>query len=590
MLYIVPRATAMLATGIQHPYDRRMNTGAKTYILLGILATGLTLRLINLGLPDIATDDALYSLRSIGYIDYVASTNKQSTPISWFPVPRWWQHLSFHDAPPFVFMAQWISFQLFGDNAVAVRLPFVAAGMLAVYAAYLLGTLAAGSAAGLVAAAALAISNYAIWISRIGYLEGFLVPEIIFALYFFIKAKSAPKNYRWWGIAVAAGLLTKYTFLFMGPVFLIALLTWQRRAWKEKWFYAGCAVILILISPVIIYNVMMLQTRGHLDAALSTLVGQSPEDFKGLTRGASKNLNIAAIAGTLMARNASMGFIGLLLAALLTAGIDAWKRREARAPYALLALGGLWALIMLGVTSGDDHFGTVLLPFAAVVMGAGIARLWQSAAANNRTKTMLVAVVALTGLWEVSFAAQSQLITSPLITHPFLIAKNVPSFAGFAALESYVKNFYTEHPELSTIVIFSEEPQLAAYQETRIRAALTKNPTQPIQAHLLVFDDRIQWFPWVWIFERRRLYNFAPIHSLTQFSKAIREKGADFYRTLGFTDVTIITAANERVMTATAASDARTRAVEEIARAASPIDEIKNTRGKIIFKVFRLAI
>ncbi|MDO8585300.1 MAG: glycosyltransferase family 39 protein [bacterium] len=567
-----------------------MNRHATIYILLGILALGLGLRLWNLSLPDIASDDALYSLRSVDYVDYVASTNKQSTPVSWFPTSQWWQSLSFHDAPPLVFITQWISFQLFGDNAVAARLPFVAAGVLAIYGAYLLGTLTAGTTAGLVAAATLAVSNYAIWISRIGYLEGFLVPEILFALYFFIKAKNAPKNYLWWGTCVGAGLLTKYTFLFMGPVFLVALLAWQRRAWKEKWFYAGCATILILISPIIIYNMMMFRTRGHVDAALSTLTGQHPEDFKVLTRVATKNFNIAAVAASLGIRNASAGFIALLLAALAAAAMRAWQRPETRATYALFGLGGLWALVMLGITSGDDHFGTVLLPFVTLVVGIGTTRLWQSAAANNKTRVLFITVVTLAGLWEIIFAAQSQLLPTPLIANPLLLAKNRPAFTGFAALESYVKNFYAEHPELSTIVIFSEEPQLAAYQESRIRAALAKNPTQPIQTHLLIFDDRMQWFPWVWIFERRRLYNFAPIHSLTQFSEKMRGQGAGFYRTLGFTDVTIITAANESVMTAIPASDARTRAAEEIARVAAPVDEIKNAEGVTVFNVFRLNI
>lgn len=567
-----------------------MNRQTKTIILLAILAVGLTLRLWNLSGPDIATDDALYSLRSIGYIDYVASTNKQSTPITWFDKPVWWQGLSFHDAPPLVFVAQWISFQLFGDNPIGARLPFVAAGMLAIYGAYLLGTLIAGTGAGLIAAGALAISNYAIWISRIGYLDGFLVPVILFSLYFFIKAKTAPKNYVWWGIAVGAGLMTKYTFLFMGPVFLVALLTFRREAWRIKWFYYGCAVIALLLSPVIVYNAMMYAARGHVDAALSTLVGQSPEDFRGLTREAKTNFNPTTVAATLLGRNESAGVIALLLIALCAITYDAWHNRERRNNYALIGLGGLWALIMLGIISAGDHFGAVLLPFVALKIGIGASVIARTINTRRALRFACVAILGIFGLWEAVFAAETQLASAPLTTHPLLRAKNTPSFAGFAELERYVKKFYKTYPELSNFVIFTDAPQLAAYQEPRILKRLQRDPNQPLNSHLLVFDDRIKWFAWVWIFERRRLYDFNPIPSLTQLSEKLRTKGENFYRDLGFTDVTFITAADKSVMDRALPDDARAKAVAEISAATEPVDVITNARGETVFKIYQMKL
>lgn len=567
-----------------------MNKRVQSFIFLCALSVGLVLRLWNLSGPDINSDDALYSLRSIGYIDYVASTNKQSTPVTWFDKPVWWQRLSFHDAPPLVFAAQWISFQLFGDNAIGARLPFVAAGMLALYGAYLAGTLIAGSGAGLVAAGMLAISNYAIWISRIGYLDGFLVPAILFSLYFFIKAKNAPKHYLWWGIAVGAGLLIKYTFLFMGPMFLVALLTFRREALKKKWFYYGCAAIILLLSPVILYNVMMYATRGHFDAALSTLVGLHPDDFKGLTREARTHFNPATIAATLLRRNTSIGVIALLLAALFAIAYDAWKNRERRANYALLGLGGFWALVMLGIISASDHFGAVLLPFVALTIGAGVAIIGQSIHTQRISRRAYIAALIAIGLWEVAFAAETQLTPTPFTQNPLFYAKNTPSFAGFAELERYVEQFYDTYPELSTFVIFADAPQLAAYQEPRILKRLQRDPNQPLNSHLLVFDDRMKWFAWVWIFERRRLYDFSPIPSLTQFSEKLRAKGINFYRDLGFTDVTFITAADASVMDATKPDDERTKAIAEIAAVTEPIHLITNAKGITVFRIYRMKL
>ena len=193
------------------------------FILIAVLLFGFGLRAWDLAGPDMAADDALYSFRSIGYVDYVAATNRQTTPVIWFLTPQWWQFFSFHDAPPLVFLAQWLSFQMGGDNLWTSRLPFVMAGVLAVFAVFILGNFIGGAWLGLASAAAMAVMNYAVWFSRIGNLDGFLVAWISFSIYFFLKAKARPQNYLWWGLCVGAGLATKYTFLFLGPVFFFLL-------------------------------------------------------------------------------------------------------------------------------------------------------------------------------------------------------------------------------------------------------------------------------------------------------------------------------------------------------------------------------
>lgn len=110
-------------------------------------------------------------------------------PISWFDEPQWWQSLSFHDAPPLVFAVQWLFFRIGGDNLWAARLPFVLVGLLSIFGIFLLGRLLANAWIGLIAAASLAIMNYAVWISRIGFLDGFLVLWIILSIYFLLKPK-----------------------------------------------------------------------------------------------------------------------------------------------------------------------------------------------------------------------------------------------------------------------------------------------------------------------------------------------------------------------------------------------------------------
>ena len=59
-------------------------------------------------------DDALYSSRALGWLDYLGGG--QTTPIQWFEKIPWWGYLSFHDAPPLVFAVQRLFFAVFGFN------------------------------------------------------------------------------------------------------------------------------------------------------------------------------------------------------------------------------------------------------------------------------------------------------------------------------------------------------------------------------------------------------------------------------------------------------------------------------------------
>ena len=558
------------------------------WCLISIGMIAFLLRIGNLAGPDIAGDDALYAMRSIGWVDYVAATNRQSTPVSWFAEKQWWQGLSFHDAPPLVFAVQWIFFKLGGDNPWAARLPFVLAGMLAILAIFLAGRQLAGAWAGLASAAALGIMNYAVFASRTGVLDGFLVLWIALACFFFLKAERRPINYLWWGAALGAGLLTKYTFVFVLPVFLFVMLLWRRPDFKKGVFCAGIALCFFLLTPVIIYNVEMFKTRGHPDAALSTLIGQHPSDFSGLTREFTRPPNPFAGFTDLAQRNFSVGLLMLLVISVVAMGYRVAKDKTRRPGYALVVLGAVAALLMLTFLGVADRFGMVLLPFIALLLGSG--SIWIIERADRRWRIAFKAFIAIVMVWEVVFAIQTQWLAEPIVRSGLLVAANRPIFMGYHELDQYVENFYRKFPEPSPIVIFKDDPQLATYQRTRIETNLKSHPNGPFQKHLLVFDDRMRWFAWVWIFERRRLYDADPIHSIGQFIEKIETRGPVFYTSLGLEDVTIIVADDHNREDAGAADDSRTLFVRNLEAETKSVDEIRDADGHALFKIFRLPL
>lgn len=567
----------------------RISRNAILWCLATIAIVGFCLRIVNLTVPDIAGDDALYAMRSVGWIDYVAATNRQSTPVSWFAEKQWWQGLSFHDAPPLVFAVQWFFFKIGGVNPWAARLPFVLAGMLAIFALFLVGRELGGPLAGLASAAALAVMNYAVFASRIGILDGFLVFWIALALYFFLKAEKRPPHYLWWGVCLGAGLLTKYTFIFILPAFLLILVVWRRRAFRQGQLYASIAACLALLAPVIIYNIEMLRTRGHLDAALATLIGQHPADFSGLTRALAPPANPLSSLVGLLQRNISIGFLILLGMSVLALGYRIARDKTRRAGYALIITGLIMALVALGFLGVADRFGVIIVPFAALLLGLGA--VWISEYTPRHARMIFLAFVTLALLGEAIVTVQTQWLAHPIVPSPILAAGNRPVFAGYRLLDQYVGDFYRRFPEPSPIVIFQDEPQLAAYQRARIETRLTSAPDGPFQKHLLVFDDRMRWFAWVWIFERRRLYDASPIHSIGQFVEKIETRGPAFYTALGLEDVTIIIVDDHLLEDTSAGPDnKRTLFAHTLAAKAKPIDEIRDPDGRLLFSVFRLPL
>lgn len=559
-----------------------MNPRSVKWALWSILFLALVIRAVNLGAHDVVGDESPNAMRALGFVDYLAATDRQSTPVSWFPDPVWWQKLSFHDAPPLVLWVQYIFLNLFGTSVVATRLSFLLVGVLCVYAIFLLAKKLWGPQAGLVAAFTMAVMNYAVWASRMQFLDGYVTLWVILSIYFFISAHEKSINYLWWGLAFGAGILTKYTFLFMGPVFAVALLVSHRSAWRDKWFYAGLAAVLVAISPVVIYNAMMWQTRGHLDAALSTLIGDHPEDFKGLTRGAGKDFDFIGVISSVIGGNLTPAFQILLWLGL---GVMLYSRPVLSY---LIPLGFLWGLIMLTVVGNHDRFGLAVLPFLPLFIAYGV--WWGFNNLRWPRSPMVVGILAAMIVWELFFAVQSNLMPEPLISHKVFLDQSRPHFGVYNDLENYVSRFYKDHPEPSSIIMFTAEPQLAKYQEKRIKRVFAKNPGTPAQTHLLVFDDRIDWFAFTWIFERRRLYDSAPIHSITQFTEKLSQFGPSYYAKLGLKDVTLIVATDYALASEPIKNALSTNVLREIEMNYQPVEIIRDRKGEAAFRVYALPL
>ena len=81
------------------------------------------------------------------------------------------------------------------------------------------------------------------------------------------------------GAALGGALLSKYTAIFLPAAVAAHVLIWRRDLLTKKSLWLSGAAALVILAPVIIYNVGVFQTRGHFDAALSSMFGMHPADF-----------------------------------------------------------------------------------------------------------------------------------------------------------------------------------------------------------------------------------------------------------------------------------------------------------------------
>lgn len=243
-----------------------------------ILLIAISLRFWNLSRADVLTDEILIAFRSIGYIDFFSSPY-QTTPWEWFSDIPNWARLSFHDHPPLVFLVQHVSFKLLGQNLIALRLPFVLAGVASVFLLYLVGKKLFNEKIGLIAALLLAVSSYHVWISRIGLQESIVIFLTLLCFYLFLMALENNQHWRW-GIGLGLALLTKYTAIVLIPIFGVYILLFKRSIFKDKRFWLAVIIAIIIFSPVLIYNLKLYQARGHFDLQFSYLFGQEVPEWQ----------------------------------------------------------------------------------------------------------------------------------------------------------------------------------------------------------------------------------------------------------------------------------------------------------------------
>lgn len=509
----------------------------KYWILLIILSVAAVLRFQGLWSLDVQSDAALYSGRALGWFDFLAGAG-QTSPIVWFKEVPWWGHLSFADHPPLTFFAQFVFFKIFGDSDFIAHLPVALAGFATVYLLYFLIRKIRSENEALLAALLMGILSYAVWASRTGFLEGM---EILFislsCLFFSLFFYSRNNRYLYaWAAATALALLTKYTAVFLLPVPIIYLLIRRRRVFLNKHFWLACLLIPILLTPIIIYNWEVFQTRGHFDMALSVMLGIKAEDYSAVQ---SLNINthfwnnLNTVWLTLN-HTISLPMMVLFLAAAVFALYRIFRRKSD--DYNNLAMLYLFFVTAMFAFAGASERGLpIILPFLVMLAAAFVWWLWSNLASVSFWRVLWVFGFSLIIVFELFYSVNTNLLIKPVGSPTWAYAQSRFYQHGFHELNNYLRQnvFGGLMPEFQTLNKFTPE-----------------NTSQKISGReVILVDQRLDWFSRYWYTERYFYYYRLPFLYFGDVNKSKPEDKEmfEFLRESGATGFWVVLAANGNI-------------------------------------------
>ena len=485
------------------------NMSIDKIVILCIVMSAIFLNFSQISSMEINSDFALYSVRSLGWFDYVASEG-QTSPVQWWGKNPWWGNLSFHDHPPLVFAFQHISFLLFGENHFAARMPFATAGVgLTLISYYFLKKLHDKNTA-ILGALMMAISSHILWVGKSGYLEGIQIFFITLSIFIFLLfLKTNEKKYLYlWGGATGCALLSKYTALFLLPSVFFYLIN-RKVLVKSLHFYCSLLIIIAVVSPAIIYNIMMYYTRSHFDASLSILTGNVPDDFSAFQKEKEFHFfkNFYSVIKTFLL-NTSFSYIFLYSSAILFLFTEfVQKKIDHQKIFIIINLIFLFTMLVFG--NAQSHHITLLQPFLIILSSFAIVEFFQKIKKKKIIKKFFIGILFAIFSFELFFNFNTNILIKPAVNNSHFFSPFRFYNQGFIEMEKFFKkNIF------SGLIIKRKNPPIK-------KQGLDVNLFD--RDFLIIVDDRMNWFSSFWYLQRYTMYYNIPAVTFVGLSSIMQE-------------------------------------------------------------------
>ncbi|HEY4475204.1 MAG TPA: glycosyltransferase family 39 protein [Candidatus Paceibacterota bacterium] len=510
----------------------------KKKLLFLILILAASLRLLLLSQGDALGDETILAFRSIGMLDF-DNAEHQTTPLEWFdPEIPWWTKLSFHDHPPLTFLFQNISMKILGESFFALRLPSAVFGLLSVLLIYLIGKRIFGENGGLLSALIFAITANHVFISRIGLQESIVIFFLLAVFYFLLRSLENDKYLIYAGAALGLALLSKYTAAAAIPISIIWIAFVKPVYLKKKSFWLGALLTILILSPVIFYNIKLYERAGHFDFQLSYVFGQKPEAWKvapGKESVGGLSNRVSAFIPNLFASHSWL-FLAISLVSTIILFFRYKKFPGTPTGKNLLAVSvAVFALFML-VTGPTRRFLTMLTPFLTLTL-TGLFLALGNIFRNTKISFKHYAL-GIFFVFELLYSLNSAIIAYPkgLPVLAFSETRYENYSWGYKELDDFLTQELTGKTPAFTFDAKYEF--LKKIQDANSRRDVERGLT-PYSA-LIVYDDRIYNTAKLWIFDRRQIYRGWPVISASEYGAILNKKGTDYFTDSGFKAVYLI--------------------------------------------------
>ncbi len=527
--------------------------------------------LIRISQVDFTTDNAHYTVRSVGYVDYMFSTD-QPTPLDFLDKFPWWANLSFHDHPFLLFFVQHLFLKVH-ESIFFAKLPYVLFSLGTIILIYQWAKENFSDGVAFWSALFLSLNSLFLYTARSGFMEAGVIFFLALAMLLFYRFLKDQKYWPHLGIALGLCFLSKYNTFFIIPGWLAYILIKQRHLLKKKETYLAILLTLLVFSPVVIYNLMLYKTVGHFDYQFSRLFNMgSPwiaPNVEGIT-------NLPWSMAYSLGKSVLFPYLFLSMAGL---GCMLYRGRGL---FIFINIIFLTAFFM--VVGGESHYFNIYNIFLVVPIAYLIVESKNILKKNSYRNIYKVFIFTFTGY--LFFAAfNSHILIKPIWRESvgWLISADQSKNFGFYQLNKYLDDLIKKNNIQDVRDGYSKFKVKKTSLEARYGSSpesLLKSPRYYEQA--IIYDANINWTAQLWPFQRRRFYDNMPILDTNEVLKFSQE----------------ITVGNSFIIKATENTLLRggdiwsgfSNELEEtfIEQGMKPIDYIYRTDGEIAFKVYVL--
>ncbi len=605
------------------------------WIFVGIAILATFMRVYRITYHDSYTDEAILAFRSIGLIDYVTATY-QTSPWQWVKNVPWWMHLSFHDHPLFFFLIQHGTIRLFGENLMGARAPALFAGVGSVIFLFYIARRLMGLRGALIASALLSVQSYHIWVSRLGIQDGVVIFFLLLTLLLWMLAIERGKWWLWtlWGVSLGLGVLTKYTSIIIVPILVLHALLFRGReeslisriffflavgqkrskgtarpvsslrknnilfdygkqgrlhGYRRRGFWCGICAIVVITSPIWLYNLLLYRAFGHFDFQLSALFGQEVSEWAvRLGRAQTGDLSdrFFLFFRSLFQAN-SQWFNGVAIIAFVVASLRSiWKKDKTL----LFLLGGavvtwLWFFVI----GSTYRFVVMIIPWLVLLVA------WMFSLLCIKQKRIGLTFVAFFFIAEFLFSINTFYRLRPLGAERVAYAeiREEVEIFGFNEVDQYLNNFFKGR--VSALFGQPEYSFLIELVENRIQNAKERGAAS--LSILLIYDDELPMLSKLWTFQRRLYYDGWPMISDQEFIRLTGDEKDAYYRPQGVDTFVYIRPAGDifaeyqprflRQYTMKKDGSVREELTNYLQGKGIVPDVLRNKRGEEVFWVYR---